>query len=130
MSDDVDRPPTRELDHFVLWFGICVAVVAIILIVTGEWPSAVGALTGFIVALIITRRVRNLLRRRRDASSSTSGIWVFAGVETAMGAVIILIGRLVGGDFIAVVSVAIGSFLISLSLLFCTAITGITTSRR
>lgn len=105
-------------------------IVAVVLAVTGEWTSVVGLIVGLSLTFAMTRRVKGPLRKSGEVLSDSRVIWVFAGIETALGAVLIFVGRLIGGSFIIGLTVALATFLITLSIVLCAAVAKIKTVPR
>jgi hypothetical protein len=131
MGDDVVRPTTRELiNRLFLWVVGVATIVAVVLAVTGEWTSVVGLIVGLLLTFAMSRRIKGPLRKSGEVLSDSRVIWVLAGIETAVGAVFIFVGRLIGGTFIIGLTVALATFLITLSIVLCAAVAGIKTAPR
>jgi hypothetical protein len=120
MSEVLDgRRITRALVRFNAMFGALVLLAAIVLFATGRWPGALGALLSTIPIGLVSLRFKRTVREARSKIARPRGTWIMAGVSALPGVIMIVVGYLIGDDFLIVVCTAAGASSIGMSgLLF------------
>ena len=103
--------------HYSRWFGGLAVVIAATLAMLRQWPVAAGVLLASAGLLWVTRRAQRGLSRPRAGAERPKGLLIFAGIEAAVGAVILFVGALVGGGIIDFVTVAFGTWMIGIAVL-------------
>jgi hypothetical protein len=110
-----------SITRFARWYGPIALVIAVALLIVGQWPRAVGVALGAIPVLWFCRRFGKTFRGLRTRKSGSSGALVIGGTNAAMGALILFVGALIGGDFIVIVSTFFGTWMIATAAIVVTA---------
>jgi hypothetical protein len=96
-------------------------VVAIALLILGEWAGAVGVALASIPILWFCIRIGSNFQGLKARKSGSSGALVLAGTNAVTGAVILFAGASIGGDFIVIVSTLFGTWMIAAAALLVMA---------